>query len=71
MSNLVYLIFNLACGFAQSPSQLLAFRFFAGLGGSGPLGIGAGVIGDIWRPEQRGKAVAIYSIGPLLGPSIG
>ena len=28
---------NLACGFAQNESQLLAFRFLSGLGGSAPL----------------------------------
>jgi MFS family permease len=31
--NLLYLIFNLACGFARSGPQLIVFRFFAGLGG--------------------------------------
>lgn len=40
--------------------------FLSGLGGSAPLGIGAGVIADMWRNEERGTAVAIYSLGPLL-----
>lgn len=30
--------------------------------------IGAGVLGDLWRPEERGRAAALYSLGPLLGP---
>ncbi|KAM0746258.1 MFS general substrate transporter [Meredithblackwellia eburnea MCA 4105] len=71
LSNLLYLVFNLACGFATSTSQMLAFRFLAGLGGSAPLSIGAGVLGDLWRPEERGRAAALYSIGPLLGPALG
>lgn len=25
----------------------------------------------MWRPEERGKAVGIYSLGPLLGPAVG
>ena len=33
LANLFYLIFNTACGFAQSTGQMLAFRFLAGLGG--------------------------------------
>lgn len=33
--------------------------------------IGAGVIGDCWRAEERGKALALYSLAPLLGPSMG
>ena len=35
-ANLVYLIFNTACGFAQSKEQMLAFRFLAGIGGAAP-----------------------------------
>jgi len=33
--------------------------------------VGGGVLGDMWRPEERGKAIAIYSLAPLLGPVIG
>ncbi|OAX84057.1 hypothetical protein ACJ72_01561 [Emergomyces africanus] len=71
LANLFYLVFNIACGVSQSQTQLTAFRFFAGLGGSAPLAIGGGVLSDCWRPEQRGKSVAIYSLAPLLGPAIG
>ena len=35
-ANMVYLVFNTACGFANSKSQMLAFRFLSGLGGSAP-----------------------------------
>lgn len=71
LSNLFYLIFNLVCGFARNGSQMLAFRFFSGLGGSAPLAIGGGILADCWPPEQRGKAIAIYSLAPLLGPAVG
>jgi MFS family permease len=40
LANLFYLAWNLACGFAQTKSQLMAFRFMSGLGGSAPLAIG-------------------------------
>ncbi|KAK5266030.1 hypothetical protein LTR40_014453, partial [Exophiala xenobiotica] len=70
-SNVVFLAFNLACGFAQSKQQLMAFRFLSGLGGSAPLAIGGGVLGDLFKPEERGKAMGIYAMGPLLGPAIG
>ncbi|CDO69456.1 hypothetical protein BN946_scf184817.g16 [Trametes cinnabarina] len=33
--------------------------------------IGGGVLGDIWLPSQRGQAIAIFSLAPLLGPVIG
>ncbi|KAF9235761.1 MFS polyamine transporter [Melanogaster broomeanus] len=71
LANLWYLVWNLGCGFAQNETQLLAFRFLAGLGGSAPLAIGGGVLGDCWKPEERGQAAALYSLAPFLGPVIG
>ncbi|KZV76811.1 MFS polyamine transporter [Peniophora sp. CONT] len=71
ISNMWYLAWNLGCGFAQSKDQLIAFRFLAGLGGSAPLSIGGGVIGDLFTPEHRGQAIAIYSLAPLIGPVVG
>lgn len=71
LANLFYLAFNLGCGFAQTKGQMIAFRFLAGLGGSAPLAIGGGVLGDLFKPEQRGRAISIYSLAPLLGPAVG
>lgn len=70
-SNAVFIAFNVGCSQARTFDQMVAFRFLSGLGGAGPISIGSGVLGDLWRAEQRGKAAALYSIGPLLGPSLG
>ncbi|KAF2741346.1 MFS general substrate transporter [Polyplosphaeria fusca] len=71
LSNLFYLAWNLGCGFTQNKGQLMAFRFLSGLGGSAPLAIGGGVLSDCFHAEQRGRAISIYSLAPLLGPAIG
>jgi multidrug resistance protein len=71
LANAFYLCFNLGCGFAQNKGQMIAFRFLAGLGGSTPLAIGGGVLSDLFRPEERGRAISIYSLAPLLGPAVG
>ncbi|KAI1116747.1 putative efflux pump antibiotic resistance protein [Nemania sp. NC0429] len=47
--NLLYLIFNTACG----------------------AGIGSGIVSDLFTAQERGRAVAVYSIMPLIGPVIG
>lgn len=47
LSNLFYLAWNLGCGFAQTSGQLMAFRFFSGLGGSAP-----GAIGGVGTPNS-------------------
>jgi multidrug resistance protein len=70
-SNLLYFFFNLGCGLAQTKAQMIIFRFLSGLGGSAPLALGGGVLSDLFPAEQRGKAVSIYSLAPLLGPVIG
>ncbi|KAH9995358.1 major facilitator superfamily transporter [Xylariaceae sp. FL0662B] len=71
LANLLYLAFNLGCGFARSKAQLILFRFVSGLGGSAPLAIGGGVLADLFAAEQRGRAMSLYSLTPLLGPAIG
>ena len=33
--------------------------------------LGGGVLSDCWRAEERGKAIAIYSLAPFIGPAVG
>ena len=66
-----FLIFSLVCGFASNVKQMLAFRFLAGLGACAPQTVGSGVLSDLWTPEQRGMALAIYTMSPIAGPALG
>lgn len=70
-ANAFFIIFTVACAVAQDRVQLSLFRFFAGLGGSAPLTIGGGTVSDLMQPEERGVAMSIYSLGPLMGPALG
>ncbi|KAI5119904.1 hypothetical protein M0805_003708 [Coniferiporia weirii] len=71
ISNWAFLVFNLACAFSPNTGSLIAFRFMAGLGGSAPVAIGGGVIGDMFAEQDRATAMAVFTLGPLLGPAIG
>lgn len=71
VANALFCVWQIGCALAPNISALIVFRFFAGIGGSGCLTIGGGVIADMFRREQRGMATAIYGAGPLLGPVIG
>ncbi|KAF8531224.1 major facilitator superfamily domain-containing protein [Gautieria morchelliformis] len=71
LSNLLLMAFCLACVFAPTTNSLIAFRFLAGLGGCTPLAIGGGTVSDLFNERERGTAMSIYSMGPLLGPAIG
>ncbi|KND90374.1 putative transporter [Tolypocladium ophioglossoides CBS 100239] len=70
-SNAVFLLFNLGCGLARTEGQMIAFRFMAGIGGSAPLAIGGGLLSDLFAAEERGRAISVYSLMPLLGPAVG
>ncbi|THU89222.1 MFS polyamine transporter [Dendrothele bispora CBS 962.96] len=70
-ANIWFLFWNLVCGFSRNITQLIVFRFFAGVGGSAPLTIGAAVVGDTFHPEHRGRAIGIYALGSLVGPALG
>ncbi|KXX77074.1 Transporter mfs1 [Madurella mycetomatis] len=71
LGNTLFMLFTTLCGFATSQSQITAFRFLAGLGGSASVGMGSGVLNDCWRPEERGRGIAVYQLAPVLGPAIG
>ncbi|KAF9654303.1 MFS polyamine transporter [Thelephora ganbajun] len=70
-TNVLFLAFNLGCGFTRNKAQLTVLRFMAGLGGGAPVAIGGGLISDVWRPEERGKALSLYLLAPVLGPVVG
>jgi hypothetical protein len=70
-SNIWFLIWNIACGFAPSKGVLIASRFFAGFGASAIYALANGVLGDVWRPEQRGQSLGVYLLIPLLGAAVG
>lgn len=71
ISNLVFLIFTIACAVAPNTASLIIFRFIAGLGGSAPLAIGAGSITDLFAEDGRAAAMGIFTLGPLIGPVVG
>jgi multidrug resistance protein len=71
ISNVMFVIFTIACAVSTSLPMLIVFRFLAGAAGSTPVSIGGGTFGDLFSVEERGAAMAIWAMGPLLGPVVG
>lgn len=71
VSNFWFLCFNLGCALAKTEPTMIAMRFLSGIGGSAPLAVGGGVLSDLFTPEERGRAISVYSVAPLLGPALG
>ncbi|TXT11164.1 hypothetical protein VHUM_01915 [Vanrija humicola] len=59
-------------GVAQSKSlgAIIGTRILQGIGSSCVLSVGAGTIGDLYRPTERANAMAWFYTGTLLGPAL-
>src|SRR3954468_17544205 len=66
---------SVLCGIAQSLVQIVAFRLLQGFFGAALVPIGQSILLDIYTPEERGSAMALFGVsvmvGPVLGPVIG
>ncbi|KIW01000.1 uncharacterized protein PV09_07518 [Verruconis gallopava] len=71
VTNALFIACTIGCAASSSFGMLIGFRFLAGTFGSTPITIGSGTISDMFRTEERGAAMSIWSIGPLLGPVVG
>jgi MFS family permease len=62
-----FAVFTFLCGFAQDYAQLFIFRALMGLGFGGEWAAAAVLIGEVIRPEHRGKAVGAMQSGWAIG----
>ncbi|CAJ2509467.1 Uu.00g144930.m01.CDS01 [Anthostomella pinea] len=69
--SLVFVVWNTACGLSKSLGQLLAFRLLSGFGACVADALAGGLMGDLWRADERGRAFAVFMAAPLLGPALG
>ena len=62
-----FAVFTFLSGLAQNYSQLFAARAFLGLGFGGEWAAGAVLLGEVIRPEHRGKALGAMHAGWAVG----
>ncbi|KAF8889814.1 major facilitator superfamily domain-containing protein [Infundibulicybe gibba] len=55
---------------ANSVPRLMFWRFLQAFGAAPGFSVGAGVIGDIFRLEERGQAMGIFFVAIILGPAL-
>lgn len=66
-----FLLFTLASvlsAISSSIGMLIAMRVLGGGAAASVQAVGAGTIADLWEPFERGRAMGIFYLGPLLGP---
>ncbi|KAK3316618.1 general substrate transporter [Apodospora peruviana] len=71
LGNIFFTIFTVATALSTNIGMMMAFRFLMGFAGAVPITIGSGSISDLMPVEMRGRAMAAWALGPLLGPCIG
>ncbi|MGQ0836771.1 MAG: spinster family MFS transporter [Gammaproteobacteria bacterium] len=63
--------FTAACGFAQSYAQLFLARIGVGVGEAGGVAPAYSLVADYFPPEQRARALGVYSFGIPIGSALG
>ena len=66
-----FVLASAACGLSESLSQMVFFRLLQGVAGAPLIPLSQGVLVGLFPAEQRGKAMAIWGIGVMLGPILG
>ena len=62
---------SMLCGIAQSLPQMVVFRLLQGIFGAALVPLSQAVMLDIYPPEQRGSAMAVWGVGVMVGPILG
>ncbi|TRM66439.1 major facilitator superfamily domain-containing protein [Schizophyllum amplum] len=71
VSFFVYTCFQVGCALSPNTAALIIFRFLGGTFAAAPLTNSGALISDIWDARTRGKALAMFTLAPFAGPSLG
>jgi DHA2 family multidrug resistance protein len=70
-----FTVASMLCGAAQSLVQIVGFRLLQGMFSAALVPLSQATLLDIYPPERRGFAMAIWGmgvmIGPIMGPTLG
>jgi DHA2 family multidrug resistance protein len=62
---------SMLCGASQNLEQMVLFRIIQGMFGAALGPLSQAIILDMYAPEKRGKMMAIWGMGVMLGPILG
>ncbi|GAB2687005.1 MDR family MFS transporter [Mucilaginibacter koreensis] len=70
-SVVIFTVCSFLCGNATNIWELVIFRFIQGMGGGALLVTSQTIITESWPAEKRAMAQAIYTLGIIVGPTLG
>ena len=66
-----FVITSALCGQADGIAEMVTFRIMQGAFGASVIPLSQSIMVQIYPASQRGKAMALFSVGVLLGPILG
>ncbi len=70
-SIVIFTIGSIACGLSGSLEELVFWRIVQGLGGGGLVSTSQAILRETFPATEQGKAAGIFSMGVIVGPTIG
>lgn len=71
ISILFFLAGSALCGAAPSYMLMIIFRIIQAIGGAGLIPISLNLLAKYFKPNERGKAMGIWTIGIMVAPALG
>ena len=66
-----FVISSALCGISQSLVEIVFFRLLQGVFGAALVPLSQAIMTEAYPPEERGKAMAIWGLGVIVGPVLG
>ena len=66
-----FVLFSALCGLSASLDQIVVFRLLQGAFGAALVPLSQAIMVSIYPVEERGRAMAIWGIGVMIGPILG
>lgn len=66
-----FIVMSAMCGQADSLMEMIFFRIFQGVFGAAVIPLSQSVLMQVYPKEEQGRAMALFSIGVMVGPVLG
>lgn len=71
ISILGFVVASGLCGAANSITEMVLFRMLQGVFGAALVPLSQAILTEVYPPEERGTAMAIWGVGVMIGPVLG
>ncbi|ORY01798.1 MFS general substrate transporter [Basidiobolus meristosporus CBS 931.73] len=71
LSTALFIVASVLCAISKNIGMFIVMRILQSSGSSAAMAVGAGSISDMFYLEERGTAMGLFFIGPLVGPITG